>query len=410
MLLPPVRELAGMLKVSSATAAAAYRLLHARGLVSADRRRGTRVRSATHIHRPATRARSAPTDDLIDLASGNPDPRLLPGLAAAYRGLPYEPVMYGRAAESRALVSFARAELAAEGIAVDELLVTSGALDAIERVLREHVRAGDRVVLEDPCYPALHDLVVGCGYAVEPIEIDGHGPKPESFAHALARRPAAVILTPRGQNPTGAAVTRERAEEIHAILKRDREVLLIENDPFGPVAGVPVITMTPGRQRWAIVRSTSKFLGPDLRVAILAGDTITLARVRGRQAVGVRWVSHLLQNLAVALWSDPASGRQLARAADTYARRRTAFVKALAAYDVQVTAVSGFNVWIPVRHETAVAQRLSEAGWAVAPGEQFRLRSGPGIRVTTSALEPDASERFARDLSEALRTGSPDLA
>jgi len=220
---------------------------------------------------------------------------------------------------------------------------------------------------------------------------------------ALARQPRAMVLTPRAQNPCGAAITPQRAGELQAILKRYPDVLLIENDPLGPVAGVPFVTLTARRKTWAIVRSTSKFLAPDLRIAILAGDALTVGRVRGRQAVGIRWVSHLLQHLALALWSDPASGRQLARAADAYAHRRGALLRALAPAGITVDAVSGFNLWIPVPHEVAVVQRLAASGWAVAAGERFRLRAGPGIRVTTSALDPADAPRFVADLGAAIR-------
>jgi DNA-binding transcriptional MocR family regulator len=315
--------------------------------------------------------------------------------------------MYGAAAELRELVAFAKSEFGADAIDVDDVLVCGGALDAIERVLREHLRPGDRVVIEDPCYPTLHDLLVASGYVVEPVSVDGEGPQLESMVAALARNPQAIILTPRAQNPTGAAISGARAAELGTLLKRHADVLLIENDPFGPIAGTSCITLTRGRKHWAIARSTSKFLGPDLRVAVLAGDATTVARVRGRQALGVRWVSHVVQHLALSLWSDPAGGRHLARAAQIYAYRRTSLIVALANEGVTVTSVSGFNVWIPVKQEAAVVQQLAASGWAVASGERFRLHSGPGIRVTASALEPDASQRFARDLAAALRAAPP---
>jgi DNA-binding transcriptional MocR family regulator len=124
----------------------------------------------------------------------------------------------------------------------------------------------------------------------------------------------------------------------------------------------------------------------------------------------MRWVSHLLQHLAVTLWSDPSSGRHLARVAETYAHRRRAATEALVAAGVHVTAASGFNLWIPVRHEADVVEQLAQRGWAVAAGERFRLRSDPGIRVTTSALAPDAAAQFANDLASALRTEAPALA
>lgn len=409
-LLPPVRQLASSLKVSTATVAAAYRLLQMRGLLVGDRRRGTRVRPHAHVHRLGARSGTSVSDTLTDLASGNPDPELLPSIAASLRTLSDEPLVYGASAEVRGLVAFARSEFGADGIAVDDVLVCGGALDAIERVLREHLRPGDRVVIEDPCYPTLYDLLIASGYVVDAVAVDGEGPQVESMAAALARNPKAMILTPRAHNPTGAAISADRAAGLRAVLKRHQDLVLIENDPCGPVAGASSLTLTQGRQHWAIARSTSKFLGPDLRVAVLAGDATTVARVRGRQALGARWVSYVLQHLALSLWSDPAAGRHLARVAETYAQRRGALTRALAAEGVVVTAVSGFNVWIPVLQEAAVVQRLAGSGWAVAAGERFRLHCGPGIRVTASAMQPDASQRFARDLGVALRAAPPSVA
>jgi DNA-binding transcriptional MocR family regulator len=175
---------------------------------------------------------------------------------------------------------------------------------------------------------------------------------------------------------------------------------LIEIDPAGPVAGAPAVTLLDAsREHWAAIKSTSKFLTPDLRVAVMAGDALTVARVQRRQALAIRWVSHVLQRLTLALWSDPSSGRRLARAADIYAQRRRALIEALAAHGISAHGRSGFNVWIPVGEETATVQALAERGWAVAAGERFRIRSAPAIRVTTSALAPDEARRFAADLA-----------
>lgn len=400
--LPSVRELAASLSVSPATVAAAYKRLHDRGLVQGDRRRGTRVRAPRLLAWPRPRA-IPPETGVVDLASGNPDPALLPSLTAALRAAPETGGLYGEPPEMRAFAAFARSEFAADGIDSGELVVTSGALDAIDRVLREHGRVGDRVLVEDPCYPALLDLLAVSGFSAEPVPVDEQGPLPAALDDGLQRRARAVILTPRAQNPTGAAISVARAAQLRQVLHHHADALLIENDPLGPVAGAPPVTLTHGRGHWAIVRSLSKLLGPDLRVAVLAADATTAGRVAGRQAAGSRWVSRLLQHLALSLWSDPASGRQLARATAIYAQRRQALTSALAAEGVRVPATSGFNVWIPVRQETAVVQHLASTGWAVAAGERFRLRSGPGIRVTTSALEPSEAPRLARDLAAALR-------
>src|SRR5204862_5912754 len=132
---------------------------------------------------------------------------------------------------------------------------------------------------------------------------------------------------------------------------------------IGPIAGgAPLVTVGSGTKRWSVVRSTSKFLGPDLRVAVMAGDELTTARVQGRQSLGPMWVSTILQQLALAMWSDPASGRRLARAADVYAQRRAALLDALGAHGIKAHGRTGLNVWVPVREESAITQALSERG------------------------------------------------
>ena len=399
--LPTVRELAVTLRVSPATVAAAYKLLRARGLVAGHGRRGTRV--APGRVTPASAAPPAVPAGTIDLATGNPDPDLLPPLEPAIHVIEGGLQLYGSAPDRSSLVAFAAGEFEADGISSGSMAVLSGAMDAIERSLREHLRAGDRVAVEDPSFPGIIDLVSASGYVPVPVALDGDGPLPDAVAAALGRGCGAMIVTPRAQNPTGAAITMERTADLRRVLRRVPDILLIENDYAGPIAGAAMHTLRgPSHNRWAVVRSTSKFLGPDLRVAVMAGDDMTVARVRGRQALGARWVSHVLQQLALALWSDPSSGRRLARAAEIYTQRRNATFAALRAQGIEACGRSGFNLWVPVHDEARVSSALAERGWAVAAGERFRIRAAPGIRVTISTLLPADALRFAADLAEAL--------
>ena len=398
--LPTIRELASALRVSPVTVAAAYRLLRTRGLAIGHGRRGTRLRPQSSPQPPALRSVRVP-DGVVDLSTGNPDAQLLPSIDAALRGLHHDQHLYGEPAELRSLIAFATAELDADGIPSAAVTVTSGALDAVERVLREHARPGDRVLVEDPTLPGFLDLLASLGLVPQPCAMDDEGLEPEAFDDALTPPVKAVILTPRAQNPTGAAMSTKRASDLSRILRRRSQVMLIEVDPVGPVSGAAAVTLTdPVLERWVSVKSISKFLGPDLRVAVIAGDALTIARVERRQALGVRWVSHLLQRLTLALWSDPSSGRRLARAADLYSQRRAGLVNALAAHGISAYGRSGLNVWIPVREETATVQALAGRGWGVAPGERFRIRSAPAIRVTASALLPEEGRRFAADLAD----------
>jgi DNA-binding transcriptional MocR family regulator len=340
----------------------------------------------------------------IDLATGNPDPLLLPPVGPALHAIEDEVRLYGDQSQTGGLVAFAGAEFEADGVPARSIAVLSGAMDAVERVLREHLRPGDRVAIEDPSFPGLIDLMSASGYAVAPFGTDEEGPVPDAVHTAVAGGCRAIVTTPRAQNPTGAALSAARATELKRILRAFPEVVLIENDYAAPVAGASYHTIrTDARSRWAVIRSTSKFLGPDLRVAVMAGDELTVSRVRGRQALGARWVSHILQQLTLALWSDPSSGRRLARAGEIYTQRRMAALAALREHGIEARGASGFNIWISVRDEAGVVRVLADKGWAVAAGERFRIRSGPGIRVTISTLQPPEAARFAADLAAALR-------
>lgn len=403
--LPTVRDLAEGLKVSPATVAAAYKLLRHRGLISGHGRRGTLVAPRAPSPRSASGHEPAAAGT-TDLTTGNPDPALLPLLAPALAAISPEPRLYGAPPHIRPLVTFAAGEFEADGIDSRFVTVVGGALDGIERILREHLRPGDHVAVEDPAFPGLLDLLRASSFVVVPFAVDDQGPLPLEVDAALRRKCQAMVITPRAHNPTGAAITERRARELQRILRAYPELLLLENDYAGPISGAPPVTLTGGVQRWAVVRSTSKFLGPDLRVAVMAGDELTVSRVQGRQSLGARWVSGILQQLALAMWSDPSSGRRLARAADAYALRRTALLDALASRGIEARGRSGLNVWVPVREESVVTHGLAERGWAVAAGERFRVASGPGIRVTIAALTSPDTERFADALAEVMRSSS----
>jgi DNA-binding transcriptional MocR family regulator len=409
MVLPTVRALAATLEVAPGTVAAAYRTLRLRGLLEAEGRRGTTVRDRPPI--PASRSEEVP-GHLRNVADGNPDPAQMPALAPVLASLREDVRLYGRPAHLPALLDLARWKLTADGLPDASLAVMGGAMDAVERVLQAHLRPGDRVAVEDPGYPGIHDLVSLLGLQPEPFGVDDAGPIPDELERALAHRVRAVVVTPRAQNPFGSALTPARARALKPMLESRPEVLIVEDDHAGPVAGVPPVTLVrSGRERWAHVRSVSKWLGPDLRLAILAGDARTVARVEGRQGLGAGWVSHLLQETVLALWADPARDQKLQATAAVYAERRTTFLDALAAEGIAGHGRSGLNVWIPVAEEGSAVAALAAAGWAVRAGERYRLRSAPGIRVTVSALAGEDARRIARDVAAALgRSGRTRLA
>jgi DNA-binding transcriptional MocR family regulator len=396
--LPAVRTLAADLGLSPATVASAYRDLRVKGIARGHRRAGTRITGA-----PPTAPRPALVvpPGVRDLLAGVPDPALLPAIRVATPGL-ISPRLYGDPSLSPALGRAAAARFRADGIDPSQLAVVGGALDGAERVLGAWLRPGDPVAVEDPGYPPLLDLLSAMDLPVLPVSLDEYGARPDSLAAVLARGCPAVVLVPRAQNPTGAAWNGARARDLAAVLAGHPDVLVVEDDHAADVAGAPAFSVTAGRQRWASIRSVSKTLGPDLRLAVMAGDAITVARVEGRQALGTGWVSYLLQETVAALWQDPAVGDLFARASAAYAARRDLLIGELAARRIGATGTSGLSVWVPVPDELSVTSGLLGRGWAVAPGERFRIASPPGIRIGIGTLTPAESARLAADLSECL--------
>ncbi len=402
--LPAVRRLATDLRVSPTTVAGAFADLRSRGLVA------SRARSGTYVswRPPVAGAWLGPVvpTGARDLASGNPDPALLPNLRPFLRRMEPPRQLYGGEPVLPELRELAIAEFAADGIATEEIAVVSGALDGIERALQAQLRPGDVVAVEDPGFAGLFDLLRALGLALRPVPIDARGMMPAALSEALAEGVNAIVVNPRGQNPTGASLDKARTGELRRVLDRAPDIMVVEDDHLGPIAGSPRLTLTGGRRRWAAARSMAKSLGPDVRVATLAADAQTLSRVRGRQAVGPHWVSHLLQRLVAMLWADPKVEAQLRHAAETYSARRERFIEALAERGIKVQPSAGIAIWVPVPEETHVAQSLLERGWAVSPGAPYRLKSERAIRVTTSTLLERESEELAAAIEDALRPAS----
>ncbi|MER5178556.1 aminotransferase class I/II-fold pyridoxal phosphate-dependent enzyme [Streptomyces sp. NPDC002896] len=386
-LLPPMRELAQQLGVNPNTVAAAYRTLRERGVIETAGRRGSRIRP-----KPATTARGRNRVDVPpgvrDASNGNPDPALLPPLADAFAAAAAQgdghPVLYGQAAVDPELARHARVAFDADGVPDGPLAVTSGALDAIERVLAAHLKPGDAVAVEDPGWGSMLDLVPALGLRTAPVGVDDDGPLPDEVQQALLGGVRAVVVTARAQNPTGAAVSAARARALRKVLAAHREVLLIEDDHGHGIVDLPLHPLAGATHSWAFVRSTAKAYGPDLRLAVLTGDPLTVDRVLGRQRLGPGWVSRLLQRAVVHLWTGGAVDE--AAVAASYGRRRDALIAALAERGIEAHGRSGMNVWVPVPDETGVVARLLHAGWAVAPGARFRMSAPPGVRITVSAL------------------------
>ncbi|MFF3328180.1 aminotransferase class I/II-fold pyridoxal phosphate-dependent enzyme [Streptomyces sp. NPDC002888] len=402
--LPPVRTLAAELGVNRNTVALAYRRLVEAGVAETRGRGGTVIAAVPQLAREGVGAGGASTD----LASGNPDPELLPDILAVVRRGRYRRPLYGVPAVDPGLAEWASADFAEDIEQPFRTLVAHGAVDATERLLNAHLARGDLVAIEDPCFLASIGTLRLNGYRSVPVRVDGAGMRPDALRAALEDGARAVVCTPRAHNPTGASLTEERAADLRAILAGHPQVLVIEDDHFSAVSARPYHRITPPTTaRWALVRSLSKFLGPDLRLALLAADPETTARLEARLSAGTTWVSHLLQHISRELLLDPAVHELHERARETYTHRSGLLVGQLHAQGIEVPhRPDGLNVWVELDVDgRSVADALGQRGWAVRPGHVF-VPDGSAhrgaVRVTTSTITEPQAEAFAAELTSVV--------
>lgn len=402
--LPPVRALAESLDVNRNTVAAAYRLLTQAGTVV------TRGRGGTLVAEPAPVAQEgfAAGTVLRDIGTGNPDPDRIPDALPALTRIARRPVLYGEPVIDPDLEAWAgawvRADVAPSRLG---LTITSGAVDAVERLLAQALTRDDAVALEDPCFLAsIHTVRLG-GYRAVPVPVDAEGMTVDGLRAALAAGVRAIVCTPRAQNPTGASLSARRAAELRAVLENHPYVLIIEDDHFSLLSPQPYHSIIGAEhRRWALVRSVSKFLGPDMCLAVTASDPETADRLALRLSPGTTWVSHLLQRLAIALLADDTVRAGIRATGRHYAQRNGAFSERARERGFAVEAGDGLNLWIPLGVSArAVAEQLMRRGWLARTGDEFVLadaRATQHLRLTVHDLSDDDAARLIADLAASV--------
>jgi DNA-binding transcriptional MocR family regulator len=406
--LPPIRIVAKELMLSPTTVSAAWQLLARSGSIRSDGRRGTTVAQLGSHGGRYVRALSHESDVTLDLSTGIPDAELLPDLSAALASVDgaATPSSY---LDDPVLPELRRAILADWPYAASDLLVVDGAMDALDLIVRALLRPGDVAVVEDPGFPPVLDLLESRGIEVVGVPLDESGMTVDGLERALAKRPHAVFVQPRGQNPTGISMSPMRARRLAQVLSGSG-AYVVEDDSAGDVAASSALSLGQWLPDQVLhVRSFSKSYGPDLRLAALSGPTDLLAPVRQTRALGQGWTSRLLQRVLAALLTDPRATSRVERARGEYARRRELVVRRLDERGVRVPGTDGLNIWVPVRDESAAVLRLASQGIAVTPGSPFHLdpkRDPAGhVRVTTGLLRSD-HEAVADLIADAALVGA----
>jgi DNA-binding transcriptional MocR family regulator len=388
--LPTVRALAPRLGVSPATVSAAWTVLRKQQILAGGGRQGIHVQGGLAVSRPARYENIAHLwpERTVNLSRAVPDPLLLPDLRLALENAVRDPDLHSY--EVVPMSEPLRAAAAASWpCAAQSWMAVGGGYEGLLLLLRTSVVPGEYVAVEDPATPRLLDILDSVGARVVPVTLDAAGPVPTSLADAMAMQPVAFVYEPRSSSFLGASLTRDRRDDLAAILATSG-TLVIEDDGLGELAAAPyhgLGELLP--QQTVLVRSYSKSHGPDLRLAVMAGAGDPIERARVHRQFGTGWTSRILQNALAWLLGDDATRETIHRARDTYRARREALLGLLAQRGVPARGTDGLAVWIPVRSEPEAQLVLASHGIAVATGTESRTRPGPpAIRVSTGIQIP----------------------
>ncbi|HVK25371.1 MAG TPA: PLP-dependent aminotransferase family protein [Actinokineospora sp.] len=324
--LPSERDLAKSLAVSRATVVAAYDELRGSGLIESLRGSGTRViakvrprSSAADGRVPGGRATSIfqrmvdGPSELISLAfAGEPAAdEVGDALAELVRhGLPelmsdsgYHPRGYPPLLEA---ISEHLTQHRLPTVP-DQVLVTTGAQQAIGLIAQMYLRPGATVVVESPSWPGCLDVFRASGAKLIGVPLDDEGVRTDGIAQAFAESPVLAYLMPTYHNPTGTLMSADRRRQLAELAARF-DVPVVEDNAYSAFATTdgqphppPIAAFAGPGAEVLTVGSLAKAVWGGLRIGWIRGPGEVIERL-ARHKVRADLASPVLdQAIAVSL-------------------------------------------------------------------------------------------------------------
>lgn len=312
--LPAERRLAAVLAVSRATVVAAYDQLRGEGTVESRRGSGTRIaRTARagrvpggdgrvpggHSAQLFQRLIDGPGNVLTLASAAGMADVVVPAalgdvlhhdLADAMLDPGYQP--HGLTRLREAITGYLN-DLGLPSTP-NEILVTTGAHQAIDLVAQLYLRPGSRVAVEAPGWPACYDVFRAAGATLAPVPIDQDGVRPEALATVLAESPIDLVyLMPTFHNPTGALLAAARRRRI-VELAAEHDVVVVADDTLSGVSlghdvppPLPAFAAAAGNRPVTLIQlgSLSKSVWGGLRVGWAHASADVIGRLARRKAL-----------------------------------------------------------------------------------------------------------------------------
>lgn len=431
--LPPERALARSLSVSRATVVAAYDRLKTDGWLQSRQGSGTWVRRpqtsgpggtdavATarlflsedgHEQRSGPGEASVPDDQLVDLSvaalTGSPTVNAViasltaedAGALTAHHG--YVPQGL-RLLRERIAARFDHAQLPTDP---DQIVVTTGAHQAISLVARQVLQPGDAVLVESPTFPGALDVFRRFGARVVPLPVDEQGVRTDMLPDLVARtQPALIYVSPHFHNPTGAVLPIERRRDI-ARIAEETGVVVLEDLAQADVVLEDVELPPPiaSLSRDAAVHtigSTAKLFWAGLRIGWLRSPESWAVRMLATKTVADLGSPLVSQLIAVKLL-DRIDQVQAERRRELTPRRDlvSELLDGLLPDLTYRRPAGGLSIWatIPQGNADELAEVAVRHGVAIVPGPALSVDDGNrrSIRVVFARPEPALEQGLTR--------------
>ncbi|WP_082824177.1 aminotransferase-like domain-containing protein [Crenobacter luteus] len=292
-----------------------------------------------------------------------------------------------------------------------QLLLTAGASQALDLVLRLMLKPGDAVLVDSPSFYNFHACLRLHGARLLPVPRTRQGPDLAALEHALAEhRPRLFLTNSVLHNPTGTSLSPPVAHRVLQLLAQ-YDCVAIEDDIYADFAepGACRLAALDGLERVIYLGSFSKTLSANLRVGFVAASAERVAALTDIKLITGMSTPQALEQLVHRL----LTGGQYRRHVDALRRRLAAaqaeVLPSLAEHGCApwATPEGGYLAWVALPdgvRADALAAAASRHGIWLAPGRHFTLEDDADrfVRVNLAhALEP----RFWHFLDGAL--GAP---
>ncbi|MEM7204136.1 MAG: PLP-dependent aminotransferase family protein [Planctomycetota bacterium] len=418
--LPPQRDLARALSVTTGTVTRAYAEARKRGLVSGEVGRGTFVRTASTEPDGLT-FRHVELPDCINLAHNAPhcgeavllEQPLTRWARSLARGAAFAYGCHAGPARAREAGAAWLRQFGVDARA-EEIAITCGAQHAILVALAATAGPGDVLLAEALAYPGVKSAARLLQLRVEGVALDEHGMCPSALARACrAAGPSAraVYLTPTAQNPTATVMPEARRREIAAIAD-EHGVIVIEDDTYGFLIDGPPPLVNFAASGSYYLTGLSKCMAPGLRVGFLrrAGRLEDIEAILMASTV---MASPVTADLAAELIEGGVAAELVARRRAEAARRQEYTRAVLGPWIADGVDPAAAHTWLLLPEPWRVAEFATAArarGVALAAADVFATGRAPtphAVRLSLGAERDEARLQQGIDVVAELLAGRP---